>query len=106
MKPSVEFLKAFEDRCKHVLVSDNWLHYVYRFGNGLGASVLWGMYNAEIGTYGAKEGLFEVAMVKWTGLRYDLTYDYFMTDVEGYLSEHEVISLMDKIANLSTTKGC
>lgn len=100
MKPSVEFLKAFENQCKHVLVSDNWLHYVYRFDNGLGASVVWGMYNSEVGTYGAKSGLFEVAMVKWKGKRYELTYDYFMRDVEGYLSEREVIALMEKIAKL------
>lgn len=69
---------------------------VHRFENGYGASVIRG------GTY-AYGGL-EVAVLKFSGpapADYSLCYDTEITDdVLGYLSEDEVVEILEQIENL------
>ena len=70
---------------------------VHRFENGYGASVIRG------GTY-AYGGL-EVAVLKFSGpapTDYSLCYDTEITDdVLGYLSEDEVVEILEQIENLN-----
>lgn len=73
---------------------------IFRFKNGYGASVVCGPY-----TYGGPEGLSELAVLRFNGERidkdYELAYDTGITnDVIGYLSEVEVESLLQQIAEL------
>lgn len=63
------------------------------FENGYGASVIRGY-----GTYGAENGLYELAVVKRDGDSWDLCYDSGITDdVIGHLSEEEVTSYLQAI---------
>jgi hypothetical protein len=63
------------------------------FENGYGASVIRGY-----GTYGAENGLYELAVVKRDGDGWDLCYDSGITDdVIGHLSEEEVTSYLQEI---------
>lgn len=69
---------------------------LFRFENGYGASVIRGPY-----TYGGPEGLFELGVIVWGGNNYELTYDTPLTDdVIGYLSDAEVVQLLDDIEAL------
>ena len=62
------------------------------FKNGFGISVIRGF-----GTYGAKEGLFEIAVVDEGGLRYDTK---ITSDVIGHLTSEEVLELGERIMRL------
>jgi hypothetical protein len=65
---------------------------MYKFDNGYSASVVRGP-----GTYGFEDGLWELAVIK-DG---DICYDTPITDdVLGYLSDDEVLSVLEKIENL------
>lgn len=66
---------------------------VYRFPNGLGASVIRGEYS-----YGGKQGLFELAVLDTEG---DLNYDTEIADdVVGNLTAEEVTALLERIKAL------
>lgn len=66
---------------------------VYRFPNGLGASVIRGEYS-----YGGKLGLFELAVLDTEG---DLNYDTEIADdVVGNLTAEEVTTLLERIKAL------
>lgn len=69
---------------------------LYKFKNGYGASVIQGPYS-----YGGPEGLYEVAVIEWSGIGYDLTYDTPITDdVLGYLEAEEVKGVLSQIEAL------
>lgn len=69
---------------------------VYRFDNGLGASVVQHKYS-----YGGDNGKWELGVIKFDGDKWELTYETEVTsDVIGYLDWHEVESLLDQIAAL------
>jgi hypothetical protein len=70
---------------------------VYKFPNGFGASVITGPY-----TYGGSKGLFEMALLKFEGDKWDLVYhkDFADGDVAGYLSVAETNNLLNWIANI------
>lgn len=79
---------------------------LYRFDNGLGASVVQftlsvsGLYSMD-GSHGAAAGLWELAVIRWSGDAYELTYDTPITDdVLGHLSEDEVQGLLRSIRDL------
>jgi len=76
-------------------------HRVYRFPNGFGASVI------DDG-YGAEDGLFELALVKFKGrgaLNYKLAESSpDFEDVHGWLSEKDIQKLLNKIAKLKKVK--
>ena len=71
--------------------------YEFRFENGYGASVI-----KHIGSFGYKQDLFELAVIK----RYDnddyyLCYDTPITDdVLGYLTNDDVLKLLERIKKL------
>lgn len=65
---------------------------IYEFDNGYGASVV-----CNFGTYGAKDGLFEVAVLKGD----DICYDTPITnDVVGWLDFAGVADILEKIKAL------
>ena len=69
---------------------------VTTFANGYGASVIQGRT-----TYGGPEGLYELAVIRWTEDGFDLVYDTPITnDVKGHLSEEDVTRLLGEIAEL------
>jgi hypothetical protein len=66
---------------------------LYKFDNGFGASVINNAYS-----YGQ-----ELAVIKWDDDVFDLTYETPITDdVIGYISDEELIKVLDKIKNLYT----
>ena len=67
------------------------------FDNGYGASVIRGEYS-----YGGREGLYELAVIKGTLGEWDLCYDTGLTeDVEGYLTPEDVTSWLNRIEALA-----
>jgi len=75
--------------------------WIYRFGNGYGASVVQGPY-----TYGGPMGLYELAVLVFDGDDHELTYDTPVTDdVEGHLPLGEVADLLVRIAALPAKDG-
>lgn len=75
--------------------SEQWL---FRFGNGYGASVTRGPFS-----YGGSEGLFELAVIQFEGNtdNFQLCYDTHITnDVEGHLTENGVQMLLEQIRDL------
>lgn len=68
----------------------------YRFDNDFGASVIRGPHS-----YGGSEGLFELAIVKWSNDDWAITYDTPITnDVLGWLSEEDVDKTLLEISKL------
>lgn len=67
-------------------------HKVYKFDNGYGASVV-----CHLGSYGAPNGLFEVAVMKNGKIVYDTP---ITNDVVGWLDFADVAEVLEKIKNL------
>ena len=66
------------------------------FSNGYGASVIKGR-----GSYGSRDNLYELAVVKTEGDSWDLCYDTPITDdVIGFLSEDGITNLLGQIEAL------
>ncbi|VWB07926.1 hypothetical protein [Burkholderia lata] len=71
---------------------------LYRFDNGFGARVVQHQYS-----YGGDMGQWELAVIKFNGDKWDLTYETDITfDVLGYLDWHEVAQYLDQIAALQS----
>jgi len=71
----------------------NGVGYVYEFENGYGASVV-----SHDGSYGGKQGLYEIAVLDSTG---DLCYSTPITDdVIGYATEDKVLDTLHRIRML------
>jgi hypothetical protein len=82
----------------------------YRFDNGLGASVVRFSFSPGVGSYGAAEGLWELAVLKFSGPNtasdFELTYATPITDdVVGHLTEDEVQALLVRIQELPALDG-
>lgn len=77
---------------------------LYRFDNNYGASVVRGGTTIFGGTYGAEEGLWELAVIKFKGpgdLEWSLTYDTEITDdVLGSLTREDITNTLEKIENI------
>lgn len=70
--------------------------WIYKFTNGFGASVVIGDH-----TYGGKEGLYEIAVLKFDGHESTLTYDTPITnDVLGWQSLEDVAGVLVAVAAL------
>lgn len=68
----------------------------YRFDNNYGASVV-----KHRGSYGGLEGRWELAVLRFEGDDWRLTYGTPITDdVIGYLREDDIPELLDRIAEL------
>lgn len=66
------------------------------FDNGYGISII-----KNEASYGHEDGLWEIAVLKGTASKYEVCYDTGITsDVEGWLTEEDVQSYIDKVANL------
>ena len=69
---------------------------IYKFPNGYGASVV-----QFRGSYGYESGKFELAVLKFEGDNWSLTYETPITeDVLGHLSPEEIESTLDSIEQL------
>lgn len=66
---------------------------VYKFDNGYGASVV-----CNSGSYGGKDGLFEVAVLKGDAICYDTD---ITGDVIGWCGFAEVAEILERVKNLS-----
>lgn len=75
------------------------IHYIFRFENGYGASVI-----KHGGSYGRELDLWELAVIKYTGegdRDWNLTYETEITDdVIGHLTDDEVKDLLKRIKEL------
>lgn len=70
--------------------------HVFLFPNGYGASVIKHLYS-----YGGKNDLFELAVIKGTPEDWDLCYDTKVAnDVIGYLENDKVLNYLEQIKNL------
>lgn len=79
-------------------ITSNGTRRVFKAKNGFGASVI------DYG-YGAEEGLYEVAVLRFNGDDYAITYNTVITgDVVGYLTEEEVAELLKRISRLHRPK--
>lgn len=69
-------------------------HYIFRFPNNYGASVI-----KNASSYGNAQDLWEMALIFFDeDDNWDLTYERdFDDDVKGYLTDDNVIELLEKI---------
>ena len=73
---------------------------IHQFDNGYGASVV--RFN---GSYGASDGLYELAVLTFEGKGWGICYDTPITsDVEGHLTPEDVADLLAKIEALPARK--
>ena len=76
---------------------------LFKFDNDYGASVVCTTAGIFGGSYGAMSGLWELAVIRWDGEDYELTYDTPITDnVIGWLGPEEVDEILYKIKALPT----
>ena len=70
---------------------------IYKFDNGYGASVVRHLFSC-----GGAQGLWEVALLSFDDLSWHITYreDFANGDVAGYLSDKEVLELLEWIKSL------
>lgn len=89
-------LGEFEDNLiKKKSVFDG-VQYLFRFPNDYGASVV-----KHWGSYGHDRDLWELAVLVFDGDMWELTYDTEITDdVEGYLTDQDVLELLRRIQAL------
>jgi hypothetical protein len=77
---------------------------VYRFDNGYGASVVRFMVGPFGGSYGAEQGLWELAVLKFDGEdneNFEICYDTPITnDVIGRITEDEAQEILKEIKEL------
>lgn len=72
------------------------------FPNGYGVSVVQFTTPFGAGSYGAEEGLYELAVIKGVEENWEICYDTPITDdVIGHLSEEEVEDLLLQVENLT-----
>ena len=93
-------LKYDEFKEYEVEVNNSWhnqLHRVFKFPNGLGASVI-----KHYGSYGFEKDLFELAVVRWiSNDNYELEYRTEITNnVICWLTNDDVLKLLERIKNL------
>lgn len=69
---------------------------LFKFENGFGASVV-----KHDFSYGGKAGKWELAVIKWDGENFQLSYETHITnDVIGYLNWEDVEGLLVEISTL------
>ena len=70
---------------------------IVKFPNDYGASIV-----RLYGSYGYEQGLWEMAVIRFEGEGWGLTYDTPITDdVMGYLNENDVVSHLQDIQKLN-----
>ncbi|MGM9946736.1 hypothetical protein [Floccifex sp.] len=94
----MEYTKLKYDKFKNYLFScnekENSMHYVFKFDNGYGASVI-----KNLCSYGNEYDLYELAVIRFTSDDlWELCYQTGITsDVIGYLNNDEILSLLEGI---------
>jgi hypothetical protein len=69
---------------------------IHKFDNGYGASVV-----SNAMSYGGDSGLYELAVIKFTGNDWNINYDTCITnDVVGHLTEDKVQRILTQIQAL------
>lgn len=82
----------------------NGVQKLYRFDNGYGASVVRFTFAFGVDSYGADQGLWEMAVIRWNGDDYELTYDTPVTSgIEGWLSDDDVQEKLRAIRQLTVS---
>lgn len=72
------------------------IQYLFRFPNDYGASIV-----KHCGSYGVHNDLWELAVLRFNGDEWNLTYDTEITDdVLGYLTDQDVLELLQRIRDL------
>ena len=72
------------------------IHYVFRFPNNYGASVV-----KFRGSYGYEQDLWELAVIYFDGDEYELSYSTPITcNVLGCLTDEAVVDALEKISQL------
>lgn len=93
-----DFTKSHPPASTRTHPSGSGIQHKYKFDNGYGASVVRALFSFFGGSYGADQGLWELAVIGPDG---DLAYDTPITnDVLGWLSDDQVAETLDAIAAL------
>ena len=72
------------------------IHYVFRFPNNYGASVV-----KFRGSYGYEQDLWELAVIYFDGDKYEPSYSTPITrGVLGHLTDEDVVDALEKISQL------
>lgn len=72
------------------------IQYLFRFDNNYGASVIKSPYS-----YGGKDDLWELVVIKWDGDDYELEYDTEVSyDAEGWRDDENIRDLLKQIKEL------
>ena len=87
-----EKFKDFLIDYENTFYGESGLRYLFKFPNGYGASVI-----KNIGSYGNKQDLFEVALLKDGEIEYGLTI--IPNGVVGFLTNDEVLDYLERIKN-------
>lgn len=89
--------EGFEDHLLERRKLYDGVQYLFKFDNSYGASVV-----KNYGSYGYSDDLWELAVIEFDRYGdFDLTYDTEITcDVEGYLTDDRVRSLLERIKEL------
>lgn len=85
---------------KHIILErgiNGGIQKIYRFDNGYGASVV-----RHLFSYGGGQGLWEMALLSFDDTSWHVAYrdDFADGDVAGYLSDKEVLDLLEWIKSL------
>ena len=103
MEQSTETIEPISEK-PHAI--GNGTQRLYRFDNGYGDSVVQFMFGGGAGSYGASAGLWELAVLRWSGEHFELTYDTPITrDVLGHLDEDEVQDYLRQIRDLPAAES-
>ena len=87
----------FESNLLYTAPLNGGIHYVFKFENHYGASVI-----KHDFSYGHDDDLWELAVIKFDdGNKWDLCYDTSVTsDVIGWLTDDSVLNLLQEIKEL------
>ena len=89
--------KGFENSLVTAEYTENGSQYLFKFENNYGASVIKNMN----GSYGNREDLWELAVIKWDNDDWDLDYSTNISEnVIGYLSDINVRNVLKNIRGL------
>ena len=90
-------LKKFVEVEKTHPVGIGGVQTILKFPNDYGASIV-----RFAGSYGFEKGLWEMAVIKYSGDDWEIKYDTPITDdVLGYLSEEDVITHLQEVQKLN-----
>ena len=85
----------------HVNYPDTGIGALHFFDNGYGVSVVQFTSPSGSGSYGAEQGLYEVAILKGLEENWEICYDTPITDdVIGYQSVEDIDNLLSQVESL------